>query len=89
MVVCGTGVATSTVAVEKIKEYLRAQKIDANIFEARLQDVNLYLGKTNLIVSMPISAQYPPDIPVLKGLPLITGIGVNELLEQIKEILIN
>lgn len=87
MVVCGSGVATSTVAVNKIKEYLKSHNIDARVFECRLQDVNLFLGNTDLIVSMPMNAEYPEGIPVVKGLPLITGIGAKETLEEIKKIL--
>lgn len=87
MVVCGTGVATSTVAVNKIQQHLRSNNIEANVFECRLQDVKLFLGKTDLIVSMPMNAKYPEGIPVIKGLPLITGLGANEVLEEIKEII--
>jgi hypothetical protein len=36
---------------------------------------------------MPLSSEYPTNIPVVKGLPFITGRGVEETLLQIKEIL--
>jgi PTS system galactitol-specific IIB component len=87
LVVCGNGVATSVVASKKIESYLKSQNIDARVSECKVQDVQMYANKVDLIVSMPLSSEYPTNIPVVKGLPFITGRGVEETLLQIKEIL--
>lgn len=88
LVLCGNGVATSTVAARQIDEYLKKEGISAEVFEAKVQDAPLYMDTVNLIVLMAMHASLPEaKVPIVKGLPFITGIGREQLLAQIKQLL--
>lgn len=89
LVLCGNGVATSTVATKKIQEYLDGQKIQANVIQAKIGELASYAEKVDVIVLMAMGATLPPGVnkPLMKGLPFITGIGQQQALEEIKKYL--
>jgi PTS system galactitol-specific IIB component len=87
LVLCGNGVATSTVAAKKIQEYLDGQGVAAQVIQAKVGELASYADKVDVIVLMAMGASLPPGVnkPVLKGLPFITGIGQQQVLEEIKK----
>ncbi|HLN63906.1 MAG TPA: PTS sugar transporter subunit IIB [Symbiobacteriaceae bacterium] len=87
LVLCGNGVATSTVATKKIQEYLDGQKIQANVIQAKIGELASYADKVDVIVLMAMGAALPAGVnkPVMKGLPFITGVGQQQALEEIKK----
>lgn len=91
LVVCGMGVATSTVANKTIQEYLQSQGIAANVTQVKVSELAGHADSADLIVLMAVGAQVPASItcPVVKGLPFLTGVGKEELLEEIGTILKN
>lgn len=88
MVVCGTGIATSTVATGKIKDYLEDQGlIDQVVFhQSKIADevANIENGDYDIVVS---TTMVPSNIKdkVISGVPLLTGIGIDSVLEEIKK----
>lgn len=84
--VCATGIATSTVVEEKVCDYLREQGID---FEADQRNVGSVPSIGNDFDLIVVSTQVPYDIdtPVISGLPFLTGIGADETLKKIKDVL--
>lgn len=88
LVVCGTGTATSTVANKIISEYLSSKGIKVAVTQAKVTEISAYIGGMDLLVLMATGASVPSDIkvPVIKGLPFLTGIGKEELLKQVEEI---
>lgn len=89
LVVCGMGVATSTVANKTITDYLSSKGIKANITQAKVTEIAAYAGEVDLIVLMATGANISSDIkiPVIKGLPFLTGVGKQEALAQIEAVL--
>lgn len=89
LVVCGMGVATSTVANKTITDHLNSKGIKASINQAKVTEIAAYAGEVDLIVLMATGATVPTNIkvPVIKGLPFLTGVGKAEALKQIEEIL--
>lgn len=83
LVVCGTGVATSTVVVKKVTDYLASKGYDAKVSQGKVADL---LGGTNadFIVA---TTQVPSSIqiPVIQGLPFLTGLGIDKVYAQIDE----
>ncbi|RYG72295.1 PTS galactitol transporter subunit IIB [Lentibacillus lipolyticus] len=86
LVICGAGVATSTAVIEKLKSRLK----DRNL----LDEVELHQGKVidsdhnwenyDIIVS----TTYVPEhvqVDVVDGVPLLTGMGEEDVLEQVEE----
>ncbi|KRN93502.1 PTS sugar transporter subunit IIB [Pediococcus stilesii] len=87
MVVCGTGIATSTVATGKIKDYLKQEGLDGNVtfLQSKIADEvsAIQNGDYDIVVS---TTMVPSDIKdkVINGVPLLTGIGVSKVFDEIK-----
>ncbi|RLE66170.1 MAG: PTS galactitol transporter subunit IIB [Thermoprotei archaeon] len=89
LVACGTAIATATIVAGKLKEFLKKHGIEANVIQCRFTEMDYYiktLGKIDLIIT---TAGFPErkDIPILNGVPFISGIGREELEKKILEIL--
>jgi PTS system galactitol-specific IIB component len=86
--VCGTGIATSAVLRVKIEEYLDEHNMQATVQQLRVAELNPGFVDADVIVS---TTAIPPEIqekaPVVDGIPLITGIGEQEALQKVLEIL--
>lgn len=83
---CGSGIATSTMAAMAVKEILSSMSKDMEIIKCSVQEIDGYLDGAVLIVS---TAQVPfeTNVPVISGVPFLTGMGKEKTIEEIKEIL--
>ncbi len=82
LVICGTGIATSTVVAIKIREFCAARKISVEVSQGKVMDIVRGIEGYDLIVATtPIPSKI--TIPVIQGLPFLTGIGVEATLEKI------
>ena len=88
MVVCGTGIATSTVAKGKIKDYLTESGLinQVEFYQSKISDevAAIKNGDYDIVVS---TTMVPSDIKdkIINGVPLLTGIGKEKVFESIKE----
>ncbi|MFT9030484.1 PTS sugar transporter subunit IIB [Leuconostoc pseudomesenteroides] len=88
MVVCGTGIATSTVATGKIKDYLDSEGLgdQVKLLQSKISDEVSAIrnGDYDIVVS---TTMVPSDIKsqVINGVPLITGIGKENVFSKIQE----
>lgn len=88
MVVCGTGIATSTIATGKIKTYLESEGLSSKVklLQSKISDEVSAIrnGDYDIVVSTTI---VPNDIKdkVINGVPLITGIGKENVFNKIKD----
>lgn len=82
LVVCGTGIATSTVVVSKIHEFLKQRGIDAEVRQAKVMELGPQLDDVDLVVTTTL---LPRQInkPVVNGLAFITGANVAATLDEI------
>lgn len=84
LVACGTAIATSTVVAKAIEEALEDRGISVNIRQCKASEVPSLAGDADLIVTTtPVSVDR--DIPVIQTLAFLTGIGREEVIEQIVE----
>ena len=84
LVVCGTGIATSTVVVRKLEEFFKARGVNAQIRQAKVLELNSQAGDVDLIVSTtPVPAG--TAVPVVNAVPFLTGIGVEQVLQEIAD----
>ncbi len=82
VIACGTGIATSTVVAEKVEEACRKEGIKADISQCKVTELNSYSSGADLIISTTfVSGNY--DVPVISGLPFITGVGEEETIKKI------
>ena len=84
MVVCGSGVATSTVAEGKIRDFLDSKGLldKVKIYKSNIAEQINNIDDYDVFVSTTV---VPEDVrdKVINGLPLLTGIGVDKVYDQI------
>lgn len=85
LIVCGAGHATSTIAVAKVQEWLNQNKYtDIKIYQSKLADELNKIDNYDAVISTTIVADSIKD-KVINGLPLLTGVGVDQLYADLKE----
>lgn len=92
LVVCGNGIASSSIMVASLQDYLKEQNVEAKIDKASLIDLSGSVGAEringyDLLVSSTKVENSEIKIPVIIGIGLLTGIGEDEVLEEIKDVL--
>lgn len=82
LVICGTGVATSTVVATKVKDFCADRGIPVVVSQGKVMDLLGAPPDVDLIVS---TTQVPDSVPtpVVGGMPFLTGVGEEAALEEI------
>jgi len=86
VIACGTAIATSTHVAIKVKELLEERGLQVHTIQCRVPEVPALAPDADLVVA---TAQVPYDlnIPVMDGIPFLTGIGYKEVIDKIEEYL--
>lgn len=86
IVACGGAVATSSMIAEKLERFCRENGIFVEIIQCRLSEIASNLYGVDLIVP---SARVKRDfgIPLVVGMPFISGIGLDKTKEEILKVL--
>jgi PTS system galactitol-specific IIB component len=84
LIVCGTGIATSTVVAQKIRDYCAERGIEVDIQQTKVMETLRGVEDYDLVVS---TTQMPggSGVPTVNGMPFLTGVGVEQTLEEIGE----
>jgi galactitol PTS system EIIB component len=86
IVACGGAVATSTVAATKVVELCKENGIEVDIIQCRISEIDNNLTGVSLIMpTSRIKKDY--GIPVISGMPFISGVGEEELKSKILDVL--
>lgn len=92
IVACGGGIATSATVATKINGRLDDMGLSgkAKVEAVDIKSLDMYIRNADLYVSitpMPRGQveQYP--IPMISGIPFLTGVGADETMEQILSML--
>lgn len=84
---CSSGIATSTVAAEKVTEYAREHGIEIDYTQGNVGEIPRFDNSNTDLIIVTSYIDMKINTPVVNALPLITGIGEEELLESIVRIL--
>ncbi len=82
LVICGTGVATSTVVAASVRDHCAGLGIDVDVRQGKVMD--LLSGSPD--VDVIVATTTVPDtvtVPVVPGLPFLTGIGREAALDEV------
>ncbi len=86
LIMCGTGVATSTVVTGKVRTWLQENGLEdkVSLYQSKISDELNRIDDYDIIVSTTI---VPEDIrdQVIDGVPLLTGMGIDEMYEEIAD----
>ena len=89
LVACGTSVATATVAALKVKEIAKDNGISVEVIQCKAGEIRgrVQTISPDFIVAM---TQVPKDlgVPVVSGVPFLSGLGVDKLKQEILSLLI-
>ena len=87
IVACGTGMATSSIISEKVREILDKNDIQYTLSQVQLSELEMYKGADLFITSMKLQEDY--GLPVVVGTPFLIGIGEDVAAQKILDILKN
>lgn len=86
LVMCGSGVATSTVVMGKIKSWLEDEHLTSQVtlYQSKVAEEINHIDDYDIVVSTTL---VPDDIKdkVINGVPLLTGMGIEDVFNRIKE----
>lgn len=86
IVACGGAVATSTIAANKVVDLCKKNNIDVEICQVRISEIESNLSGAVLIVpTSKVKRDY--GIPVITGMPFISGVGVEKTEAAILKVL--
>ena len=87
LVCCASSVATSTIIAGKVREILSDRGIDASVVQSSFAEMPSKIEMIHpclIMVTGAVSA--PKDIPLLVATPFLTGIGKEQVIDQMCEI---
>lgn len=87
IVACGGAVATSTLAAEEIKELCKVNNIKLDLVQCRINEINTFIDDVDLICTTARMDQTFGDIPIVHGMPFVSGVGIDQLKDKILSIL--
>lgn len=87
VIACGAGLATSTMILQKVDEYLKELGIKYTISQSQLYELDMYDGEADLFITSMKIDQSKYKTPILLGMPFLVGVNEDALKEEIKQIL--
>lgn len=83
LVVCGSGIATSTVVATAIREELAKRGIEAEVDQTDVFSLPGRVKEASIIVSTCSLPAKDFDIPIINGVPILTGSGKDQVIDEI------
>jgi len=85
IVACGGAVATSTVAANKVQELCKANGIDMELCQCRISEIASNLPADLIVTTSKVKRDF--GVPLITGMPFISGIGVEKTEAKILKVL--
>lgn len=91
LVACGTAVATSTVVAIGIVEAMKQRGIKVITRQCKASEIKKMIDESYdlVVTTTPVPDDLGVDVPVIRTLAFLTGIGKEDVLNQIENILKN
>ena len=83
---CGSGIATSTVATGKVKQWLKENNLEdeVKIYQSKIAEEVNHVDDYDAVIT---TTTVPDSIKdkVIFGLPLLTNMGLDQMWDQLKK----
>lgn len=81
---CGSGIATSTAAANRLKEKLEERGFSGQFTttQCKVNEIASKIDDYDLVISTAVISQ-PLSKPVVMGIPFLTGIGLDKTIDEI------
>lgn len=89
-VACGSGIVTSTIAINKLKDGLSEKGVDESQYELGQGSVGEIESNASEYDAVVVTSQYESDsvkIPIINGISLLTGIGADDVLNKVVDVI--
>jgi galactitol PTS system EIIB component len=86
LVICGTGVATSTVVMGKLKDFLREKNLDVQLMQGKVSDVLNQADDYDVIISTTLVPESLKS-KVISAVPLLTGMNREKFYQEFESAL--
>lgn len=80
---CGNGIVTSTAVAHKVTDYLKEHGVEVKYNQCKVQEVKSIADEYDLVVTSGKFKKDEVSTPVVMAISLLTGIGEEETLEEI------
>ncbi len=83
LVICGSGVATSTLAAEKLKSICKEENVDIKTYQCKASDAKARTKMVDpdiIVTTVKLDQEF--NIPVINGKSLITENGIAEFKKE-------
>lgn len=86
LIMCGTGVATSTIVTNKVKAWLKENDLEneVQLFQSKIASEMNKIDEYDIVVSTTVVPDSIKD-KVIMGIPLLTGIGTETMYAEIEK----
>ncbi|MDH3942678.1 MAG: PTS sugar transporter subunit IIB [Anaerolineae bacterium] len=87
MVACGSGVASSETAAYKLRNLLQDRKLQAEVRVVNFRSLKNLASQADILVH--IAPNDPTDygVPTVNGVPFLTGMGLDPVMDEIEALL--
>ena len=86
IVACGSGVATSQVVAGKVSQLLKKRGVEADVEAVDIKSLKTYLKTADAYIAV-VKTDDEFNIPVFNGVAFLTGMGQDEELEKLIELI--
>ncbi len=85
LIMCGSGIATSTVVAGKVKEWLKENGYQdrVQVFQSKVAEEVNRIDDYDVVITTTVVPDKIKD-KVIQGLPLLTGMGLDDLWAELK-----
>lgn len=84
-VACGSGVATSQTVASKIGTMCEDEGLDVSVEAVDIKSLESIIDQCDIYVSIVSTGANNWDIPTISGIPFLTGMGMEEEFEKLKQ----
>lgn len=88
-VACGSGVATSQTVASKIASMCEDESINVNVEAVDIKSLENVIDQCDIYVSIVPTGLKDWGKPTISGIPFLTGMGIEEEFDKLKELLEN
>lgn len=84
LIMCGTGIATSTVVAGKVKTWLEENGFkDVKVYQSKISEELNRVDEYDVVITTTLVPDSIKD-KVINGVALLTGIGKDEMFEEVR-----
>ena len=86
-VACGSGVASSETAAYKLRNLLKDRKLEADVVVVDFKRLRSISKQANILVNIAPYDKTDYGIPMVNGVPFLTGIGLEPVMNEIEKLI--